>query len=48
MTIKKNKELIFENYYRRILFTRESSYYSMKHQKENHLLLLAIKVIKNT
>ena len=33
MTIKELRDFIFENYYRRIGFTKENSYYSMKHQK---------------
>ena len=31
MTIKELKYFIFENFYRQIGFTKENSYYSMKH-----------------
>ena len=32
---------MFENYYRRIRFTKENSYYSVKHEKKKDLLSLA-------
>ena len=35
MTIKELKDIIYENYYRRIGFPKESSYHSMKHKKKN-------------
>ena len=34
---------MFENYYRRIRFTKENSYYSVKHEKKKDLLSLATK-----
>ena len=40
MITKKMQDFIFENYYRRTRFTKENSYYLMKHQKKNDLLLL--------
>ena len=40
MITKKLQDFIFENYYRRTRFTKENSYYLMKHQKKNDLLLL--------
>ena len=46
VTIKELKDFIFENYYRQIEFTKEKSYYSMKHQKKKDLLLLATKLIE--
>ena len=46
MAVQEFKEFIFENCYRRIGFTKENSYYSMKHQKKKYLLLLATKLIK--
>ena len=46
MKIKELKDFIFENYYRQIEFTKENSYYSMKHQKKKDLLLLATKLIE--
>ena len=49
MTIKELKDFIFENYYnyyRRIRFPKENSYYSMKHQKKKDLLLLPTKLIE--
>ena len=37
ITIKELKDFIFDNYYSRIEFARENSYYSLKHQKKNDL-----------
>ena len=31
MTVNELRDFIFENYYRRILFSKENNYYSMKH-----------------
>ena len=44
MTIKELKDFIFENYYRRIGFPKENSYYLMKHQKKKDLFLFATKL----
>ena len=38
--------LSFENYYKRIEFSKESSYYSMKRLKRKDLLLLTNKLIE--
>ena len=38
------REFIFENYYKRIGFSQENSYYSMKHLQKKDLLLLATKL----
>ena len=46
MTIKE-RDFIHENYYRRIRFTKENSYYSMKCQKKKDLLSFSTKLIKN-
>ena len=46
MTVKELKKFIFESYYRRIEFTKENWYYSIKHQKKKHLKLFASKLIK--
>ena len=46
MKIKELKDFIFENYYRQIEFTKQNSYYSMKHQKKKDLLLLGPKLIE--
>ena len=46
MAIKELKDFIHENYYRRIRFPKENSYYSMKHKKETNLLLLLTKLIE--
>ena len=45
MRVKELAEFTFENYYTRIGFIKENSYYSMKHSK-NDLLLLPTKLIK--
>ena len=46
MTIKELKDFIFEKYYRRIRLTKDNSYYSVKHRKAKHLLVLATKLIE--
>ena len=47
--MKELKNFIFENYYIGFGFAKESSYYSMKHQKKKDLQLLETKLIeKNT
>ena len=45
LTIKELKDFIFKNYYRRIGFTKENNYYSMKHWKKKDLLLLPTKFL---
>ena len=35
MSINGLRNFIFENYYRQIRFSKENSYYSIKHQKKN-------------
>ena len=46
MKIKEIKDFIFKKYYRKIRFTKENSYYSMKNRKKKNLLLLATKLTK--
>ena len=47
MSINEIKDFIFENYYKRIGFSKESSYCSMKRLKrKKDLLLLANKLIE--
>ena len=43
MSINEIRKCIFENYYKRIEFSKESSYYSMKRLKRKDILLLANK-----
>ena len=43
---KELKDFIFEKYYRQLGFTKENSYYSIKHWKEKDLLLFGVKLIK--
>ena len=46
MSINEIKDFIFENYYKRVGFSKESSCYSMKHlKKKKDFLLLANKLI---
>ena len=45
MSVNEIKDFIFENYYKRIEFSKENSYYSMKRLKKK-LLLLANKLIE--
>ena len=44
MSVNEIRDFIFENYYKRIGFSKESSYCSMKRLKK-YLLLLANKLI---
>ena len=44
MTVNEIKDFIFENYYKQIGFSKENSYYSMKHKKD--LQFFATKLIK--
>ena len=47
MSINEVRDCFFENYYRRIVFSKESSYYSIKRLKKNKdLLLLADKLLE--
>ena len=46
MSFNNNREFIFENYYKRIGFSQEESYYSMKRLKRKDLLLLANKLME--
>ena len=46
MKIKKLKDFFFENYVKQVGFTTENSYYSMKHQKKDVLVLLGTNLIK--
>ena len=39
MSINEIKDCIFENYYKRIGFSKENSYYSMKHQKKRSTIV---------
>ena len=49
ISVNEIRDFIFENYYKRIEFSKENSYYSMKRLKRKDLLLLAKKLIeKNT
>ena len=43
MSVNEIRDFIFENYYRRIGFSKESSYNSMKRLNKKDLLLLANK-----
>lgn len=46
MTVRKLKEFIFENCYRRIGFTKANSYYVIRNKKiKKDLLLLATKLV---
>ena len=45
-SVNEIRDFIFENYYKRIGFSKESSYYSMKRLKRKDLLLLANKLIE--
>ena len=47
MSVNEIREFIFENYYKRIRFSKENSYYSMKRlKKKKDLLLLVNKLIE--
>ena len=44
MSVNEIKYFIFENYYKRIGFSKENSYYSMRLLKKKDVLLLANKL----
>ena len=46
MSFKIIRDFVFENYYKRIGFYKENSYYSIKRLKKKDLLLLAKKLIE--
>ena len=46
MSITEIRDFIFENYYKRTGFSKESTYYSMKLLKKIYFLLLANKLIE--
>ena len=48
MSVNEVRGIMFENYFKRIGFPKESSYYLMKHQKKKDLQLFAIKLIEKT
>ena len=50
MSVNEIRDFIFENYYKRIGFSKENSYYSMKFLKKKKDLLLPAKNLteKNT
>ena len=48
MAVKELKEFKFKNYYKRIGFTKEYCYNSVKHEKKKDLLSFATKLIKSS
>ena len=44
ISVNEIRDFTFEKYYKRIEFSKESSYHSMKHQKEKRLQLFATKL----
>ena len=46
MLVNEIREFIFENNYKRISFSKENSYYSIKHFLKKDLLLLVNKLIE--
>ena len=44
MTVNELGDFIYENYYERIKFARENSYYSIKKKKKKYLQLIATKL----
>ena len=47
MSVNEIRDFIFGNYYKRIVFSKENSYYSMKFlKKKRDLLLFANKLIE--
>ena len=39
MSVNEIRNFIFKNYYKRIGFSKENSYYSMKHQKKRSTIV---------
>ena len=48
MSVNETRDIIFENYYKRIGFSKENSYYSINTWKKKDLLLLANKLTEKT
>ena len=46
MTVNELRNFVFENYYKRIGFARENSFYSIIHQKRNDSQLFPTKLTK--
>ena len=46
LSVRSETLFVFENYYKRIGFSKENSLYSMKYLKEKYLLLLANKLLE--
>ena len=46
MSANEIRDFAFENYYKRIGFSKENSFYSMKRLKKKYLLLLANNLIE--
>ena len=46
ISVNEIKDFIFENYYKRIVFSKENSSYSMEYLKEKVLLLLENKLVE--
>ena len=46
MSSNEIKNIFFKKYYKKIAFSKENSYYSMKHLKKKVLLLLLNKIIE--
>ena len=44
MTVSEIRDYIFENYYKQIGFSKENSYYSMKHPEKKNQQLFANKL----
>ena len=47
MPVYELKDVIFKNYYKRIVFVKERNCYSVKRLKKENLLLLSNKSIEN-
>ena len=45
MSVNEIRDFIFGNYYKRIRFSKENSYYSMKRIKNTYILISAFKQI---
>ena len=46
ISVNEIKDFIFENYYKRIVFSKENSSYSMEYLKKKVLLLLENKLVE--
>lgn len=48
MTIKSLRDIMFENYYKQLRFTKEDGCHSLEKQRKKRLVIFATKLTENT